>query len=132
MDNDVDYTIPFYEGHKKTVDLVTGWLVCVEGETKGKDYHLGYGYSRIGRGNHMDVCIPEDHSITRDNHCSIVCDLKKNLFYLMPTSGNIVYLNSQLVLSATLLKQGDLIQIGNSLFEFIPYVTPQKGWNDYE
>lgn len=131
-EEDVDYTIPFYEGKSRTMDLVTGWIVCVEGPTKGQDYHLGYGYSRIGRGHHMDVSVPQDEAITRDNHVSIVCDPKHNTFYLIPSSGNIAYLNSQLLTTASPLHSGDLIQIGNSLFEFVPYVTPDKGWQRYE
>lgn len=126
--DDPDYTVPFYGTEIGNEQFVTGWLVCIEGPARGRDYKISFGYTRIGRGYHMDISIPEDISITRDNHCSIAYDDKKCRFYLVPSGGNLVYLNSALLTKPTQLKERDLIQIGNSVFQFIPFANGDFKW----
>lgn len=126
--DELDYTIPFYGTEVGTEQYVTGWLVCIEGPAKGRDYKISFGFTRIGRGYHMDISIPEDIAITRDNHCSIAYDDKKYQFYLVPAGGNLVYLNSALLTRPTRLKARDMIQIGNSVFVFMPFADGEFRW----
>lgn len=123
-----DFTTTFYGKEIEHGDYVTGWLVCLEGPVKGKDFRITYGYSRIGRGRHMDISIPEDLAITRDNHASIVYDPKKNYHYLVPSQSNFVYINSTYVTKPTRLHIHDFIQLGNSVFEFIPFCVDEHSW----
>lgn len=124
---DDDYTMPLHKSGSPE-RYVTGWLVCYEGLSRGRDYRIYSGYTRIGRGYHMDISIPEDISITRDNHCSIVYDERGNAFYIVPSGGNLVYVNGQLVTKPARLTKGDRIQIGASIFIFVPFCEGDLKW----
>lgn len=56
---------------------VCGWLVCVEGPRRGKDYKVMEGKNFVGRADDMDIQILGDNKISRRNHCVIVYDEKQ-------------------------------------------------------
>lgn len=120
-------TVGFYSSSKGT-DFVTGWLVCVDGPEKGRDYKLYHGFNHIGRGYDMTVCIVDDVHISRDNHCSVVYDNKSNTFSLVPSGGNLIYKGGEPVSQPVPLLSGDLIQIGGSEFEFIAFCREGRVW----
>lgn len=109
-------------------DFVTGWIVCVDGPDKGRDYRLHQGYNRVGRGMNMDICPENDLLISRSNHCSIVYEEKKNQFYFIPEPGQISYLNQNLAETVSQLKTGDTFQIGKSEFEFVAFCREGRRW----
>ena len=49
------------------VPLLAGWLVVTEGPAKGRDYRLFYGWNKIGRSVSMDIYIPDDQGISKEN-----------------------------------------------------------------
>lgn len=108
--------------------FVTGWLVCIEGREKGRDYRLQSGFNRIGRSFQMDVCIMDDAGISRDSHASIVYDYKSMNFYLIPGSGTISLLNDKIVTESIALSPRDIISMGESRFEFIPFCKEGHIW----
>ncbi len=124
-------TIGMYSAAKGN-DYVTGWLVCIKGPEKGRDYRLHHGFNRVGRDLDMDVSIVEDSTITRKNHCSVVYDDRKNQFSLVPSSGPLTYYHNELLTEAKILQAGDEIQIGNSVFEFIPFCRKGRVWESGE
>lgn len=124
-------TIGFYSEVKGN-DFVTGWLVCIEGPEKGRDYRLHHGFNRIGRDPGMQVQIADDPAITRKNHCSIVYDDKSNQFSLVPSAGAITYYKESLLTKAEVLQMGDLIEIGSSTLEFIPFCREGRVWKKEE
>lgn len=126
-DMDDQRTVGFFSGAKGN-DYVTGWLVCVEGPEKGRDYRLHHGFNRIGRSVSMDVQVLDDPAVTRDNHCSVVYDDKQNLFSVMPSSGALTYYNGQLLTGPEQLKAGDELNLGSSKFEFIPFCREGRIW----
>ena len=69
--NDYGRTIGYYSPVRGN-DYVTGWLVCVKGPEKGRDYRLHHGFNRLGRSMDMDVIFSEDRSISRDTHLSLI------------------------------------------------------------
>ena len=109
-------------------DWVTGWLVCVEGPEKGRDYRLHYGFNRIGRSYSMDVQVIDDYAITSEEHCSVVYDDRHNRFLIIPSSETLTYCNGQLLTAPAGLEAGDQISLGNSRFEFIPFCRKGKVW----
>ncbi len=129
-DDDVK-TVGFYSGAKGN-DYVTGWLVCVEGPEKGRDYRLHHGFNRIGRDPGMDIQVADDPAITRKNHCSIVYDDRGNQFSLVPSVGALTYFKDSLLVKAEMLQMGDLITMGNSTFEFIPFCRKGRVWEKEE
>src|SRR5688500_9538447 len=53
------------------IDPVVGWLVCVQGPDRGRDFRLRPERNFLGRSDRMDVCIPGDATISRENHAIV-------------------------------------------------------------
>lgn len=132
-DNDEDdqKTIGFFSGAKGN-DFVTGWLVCVEGKEKGRDYRLHHGFNRVGRNFTMDVQVMEDPEISEETHCSIVYDDKTNRFSLIPSNGAITYYKGRMISGPETLQSGDELCIGKSRFVFIPFCGEGRLWEKEE
>ncbi len=110
---------------------VTGWLVCIKGEEKGKDYRIAAKNNTIGRSETMDVCIKGDSAISRENHARLAYDGKHNQFHFIPgESVNNVYVNGEPVYVPTRLKKGDILELGESEFIFVPFCDEAFNWQD--
>lgn len=114
---------------KETVKPVCGWLVCVDGPRKGKDYKIINGKNFIGRADDMDIQILGDNEISRRNHAIIVFDPKKKETVLLPGDSNgIVYHRDNAVYTPTTLEAYDNIELGNSKFVFMPFCGTNFMW----
>ena len=101
---------------------VCGWIVCITGARKGKDYKIMAGKNFVGRADDMDIQILGDNKISRRNHCVIVYDEKQSKTVILPGDSNgIVYLNEEAVYVPTTLMEFDVIEMGESRFLFIPF-----------
>ena len=111
------------------VDPVVGWLVCVEGPDRGRDYRLHSERNFIGRAPSMDIAITGDDSISRDNHAVISYNPKKHSYRLAPgDSRGLVYLNDEEVLGAMEIKPYDRIELGKTVLLFIPFCGERFTW----
>ena len=63
---------------------VCGWIVCVKGPRRGKDYRVMDGKNFVGRADDMDIQILGDNKIARRNHAVIVFDAKKRENMILP------------------------------------------------
>ena len=126
-EDDDDRTI-MAEGKEEKRYFVTGWLVCVDGAEKGRDYRLHMGFNRIGRSYQMDIWLEDDLAITRDNHCSVIYDDKNGQFLVKPSVGTVTYLNGNILLSAEIIKTGDRIRVGQSTLELVAFCNGEKKW----
>lgn len=124
------------ESVQKTVSLfvkngnsnpVSGWLICLEGENKGRSFDLHIGKNFIGRSMRSDVVI-NDPQVSRENHFSIIYDPRSRNFYIT-TGSSIVYLNSNLLEQPSILKENDSIEIGSSKFMFVPFCKEGRDWD---
>ena len=61
---------------------VTGWLVCICGEAKGKSYNIVSGLNYVGRRKDMDICIEGDISISRYRHAVVEYSEERKEFLL--------------------------------------------------
>ncbi len=114
---------------KLGLDPVVGWLVCVDGSERGRDYPIRGENNFIGRSEKMDICIGGDDGISRENHAVISFDLRTSLFKLSRGDARgMVYLNGEAVYSPVDLSAHDQIQLGNSQFRFIPLCGDQFQW----
>ena len=110
---------------------VVGWLVCIEGPEKGVDYRIAAKNNSIGRGETADICIKGDPAISRENHARLSYDGKHNNFYLIPAeSTNNVYINDEPVFIPTQINSGDIIELGESKFMFIPFCNDRFNWQE--
>jgi hypothetical protein len=121
-------TIGIYQKHE-AFDPVVGWLVCVKGINKGRDYRLKAGRNKLGRAQNMDVCIEGDDTISRENHCEIAFDGRTKTFYVSPGDGrNLIYLNNEVVLESKRLQAYNRLELGDSQFVFIPLCSERFDW----
>lgn len=110
---------------------LTGWLVCVDGPEKGKDYRIHEEYNYIGRSPAMDVCIANDGSISWERHAIIAYDRRSRKFFFAPFGGgSIVRVNDMPVMGNMELNAGDKIEIGRSTFVFVPFCGESFQWED--
>ena len=108
---------------------VVGWLVCIDGPDKGKDYRLKSEKNFIGRGSNMDVSIPSDNGISRSNHAIVSYSPKNNSYMLIPGDGHgLVYHNGEEVYTPISLKRFDLIEIGATKLLFVPFCGEEFQW----
>lgn len=113
---------------EQDVDPVVGWLVCVEGTEKGRDYRIHAGRNFVGRSLKMDISIVDDAAITRENHCSVVYDPQSGHFFAVPGMGTNTYCNGMRLSNPSALNDGDKIQIGDSHFCFVAYCKGTRKW----
>lgn len=111
---------------------VVAWLVIIEGPGRGRAFEMSYGLNKIGRGADQEITLNfGDEEISRKNHAAIEYDPKDRSFYL--TKGeNLVYVNDKRVgmNSEHKMDAGDLIQIGKTFLNFVPFCHPGFDWSD--
>jgi hypothetical protein len=111
-------------------DPVVGWLVCIKGINKGRDYRLHSDLNKVGRAPNMDVCIEGDDTVSRENHCQIAFSPRSKAFNVVPGDGrNLIYRNGKDVLTATELQAYDCLDIGEGSFLFIPFCSERFAWD---
>lgn len=110
---------------------VTGWLVCVDGASKGTDYRIRGQYNYIGRAKHMDICIPGDEYISAEKAAILAYDDIEKKFFIAPGMGhNLVRLNGRMVMGSEMLNPYDKIVIGKTTLVFVPLCGEQFDWKD--
>ena len=113
----------------KGIEPVAGWLVCIDGPEKGKDYRVLCRVNTIGRSKSMDICI-NDPTVSRDKNARISYDPRSNDFHLFPAESiNNIYLNGKAVYVPTQLNAYDLIEFGKSKMLFVPLCNDQFRWD---
>ncbi|KJU84473.1 signal peptide protein [Candidatus Magnetobacterium bavaricum] len=111
------------------IDPVVGWLVCIEGSERGRDYRIRSEKNFIGRGDNMQICIKGDDSISRENHSIISYNPKTNSFKILPGTGKgLVYLNDDEVDTPRELKSFDEIGLGKTKLKFFPCCGENFKW----
>lgn len=112
-------------------DPVVGWLVCIEGATKGNDYRIHSQNNYIGRSVKMDISIPEDPHISAENSAIIAYDNIERIFYFGPGSGhNIVRINGKPAFSVGQIEAYDVLTVGMTKLLFVPLCGDRFDWNE--
>lgn len=112
------------------VEPVVGWLVCIEGAEKGKDYRLVDKRNFVGRSEQMDVCILGDENINKQNHFSITYESNKRIFVISPgNNGDIIYVNKKAIYETNILENYSLIELANTKLVFITLCGSNFTWS---
>lgn len=112
-------------------DPVVGWLVCIDGATKGTDYRIHSQNNYIGRSARMDISIPGDPHISAENSAIIAYDNEDRTFYFGPGSGrNIVRVNGKPALSVEKIEAYDVLTVGTTKLLFVPLCGDRFDWNE--
>jgi len=115
---------------KVGIDPVVGWLVCIKGPSRGRDYRIRSGRNGIGRSEAMDVQITGDDTVSRENHAFLVYEPRKRIFSIRPGDGRgLVYLNGDEVIQASDLKGYDVIELGETQLMFVPLCSDKFNWD---
>ena len=110
-------------------NYVAGWLVCIKGEDRGRDYRIYRGNNFLGRDYGMDIRIENDESVSRKNHCSIIYEPRQGKFYVKPME-NMVYIDGKLLGESQEIVSGQEMEIGNSTFVFIAFCGEARKWEE--
>ena len=130
MQNSGTKTVAFYNTGR--IEPVVGWLVCVKGEYVGESFNLKEGQNFIGRSLGMDVALVNEKSVSREFHAGIIFDPVEKVFYAVPGHSNgLTYVNGSILFSAVQLKAYDEIQLGKSLYVFMPFCGDSFSWDKY-
>lgn len=110
-------------------DPVVGWLVCVDGPDKGRDFRLHAGRNFVGRAEGMHVALTADPAVSRDKHCIVVFDPRARAFRVAPgESAALTYLNGASVDVPASLSAFDRIEVGASSLLFVPLCGDRFSW----
>ena len=121
-------TVGYFQG-RINLDPVVGWIVCMKGPERGRDYRIHSGRNFVGRSFRMDISIVDDKAVSRENHCSIVYEPINSEFILVPGEGTNTYVNEQPLTEPKRLEDGDSIGIGDSAFSFIAFCAGERVWD---
>ena len=112
---------------------VTGWLVCICGEAKGKSYNIDSGLNYVGRRKDMDICIEGDISISRYRHAVVEYSEERKEFLLrLGESKEKIYITrdrQKRILEGTIkLEAYDVITLGRTELMFVPFCGDRFTW----
>lgn len=111
------------------IDPVVGWLVCIDGADRGRDFRIRSQKNFVGRSQNMDIAIPGDDTISRQNHAVISYNPKNRQFKVHSGEARgLVYLNGEEVDNPSSLKAGDRIELGRTKLMFVPLCTDEFNW----
>ena len=121
-----------HAGDLAVVSPVVGWIVCIEGPSKGRDYRIMAKKNYLGSAEGMDIQISEDHDIAKRNHAVFVYDPQnRSTLLLHGNTHGLIYLNDEAVYKPKVLVSHDIISIGKSKFLFIPLCGEHFEWGEY-
>lgn len=118
--------LPFVQ--ETRFEPVVGWLVCVDGVERGRDYRLLAGRNYIGRSLDMDVSIPDDKQLSREKHCSIIYDPRSFRFVLLPGDSTLTMVNGAAQNAPCDINDGDIISCGSTKLCFIRFCKEGRDW----
>ncbi len=108
-----------------------GFVFVTKGPGLGESFAIRTGMSQIGRGEDQAIRLDfGDQAISRANHAAIVYDPKEHT-YLLGHGGkaNIVRLNGTPVVSTSDLKDGDVIELGETAMRFVGICSNDFNWD---
>jgi hypothetical protein len=112
---------------------VAGWLVCLEGPDRGRDYRLHMEKNFIGRAQNMDVVLDGDSTVSREKHAVVIFDPRKKIFWAVPgEASGLVYLNGDIVNSPVQMKADDILEVGQTKLALIPFCGDRYSWTKEE
>lgn len=108
---------------------VVGWLVGLNGPTRGESYAVRLGRNVIGRDRRSDIVVNDDQASS--HHADLVFRPDEKRFILMDhNSTNGTYVNETEIEPRRDLAGKDVIRIGGHRFLFMPLCHDGFHWDD--
>ena len=90
-------------------------LVIINGPGFSRSFELVDRFYRIGRSPCQDIQLPDDDSVSRENHALIGYDQQRQRFAVFDGGKvNPVWVNKELVKDSRFLESGDVVRIGET------------------
>ena len=116
---------------KAAFSHIVGWLICTEGEDKGRDYRLYAGGTVISPGIGESLRVGRASSISTGEYTKIVYDASSNSYFLIPgMNKTCIYINDAVVLQSTELSAYDVIDLAVAKLVFVPLCCDRFQWKD--
>ena len=112
---------------------VCAWLVCIEGARKGKSYVISFGENFVGTDRENEIQVLGDEKML-GKFTLIFFDKETKEANLIPARADgIVYMDNKPVYDKYVLKNKDILEIGESKFMYVDFLTEcNKYLNDFE
>jgi hypothetical protein len=108
---------------------VVGWLVGLNGPSRGESYPVRMGRNVIGRDRKSDIVVSDDQASS--HHADLVFRPEEKRFILMDhNSTNGTYVNETEIEPRRDLSAKDVIRIGSHRFIFTPLCHDGFHWDD--
>jgi uncharacterized membrane protein YhaH (DUF805 family) len=111
-------------------DPVVGWLVVIDGPSKGDQYRLHAQRNRIGSDSSMDIRIATS-GIERVEHATVTYDPRNNRYSIAPGTGFVAMRTPgmlQPLVQPAALQPYDRICLGDTTLIFVPLCGPHHQW----
>lgn len=116
-------------GQMQVKRYVVGWLIGLNGTTRGESYPIRMGRNVLGRDRRSDVIVNDDQASS--HHADLVFRPEEKRFILMDhNSTNGTYVNDVEIEPRTDLAGKDVIRIGSHRFLFVPLCQDGCYWDD--
>ncbi|MDQ3280313.1 MAG: FHA domain-containing protein [Acidobacteriota bacterium] len=108
---------------------VVGWLVGINGSSRGESFPVRMGRNVIGRDRRSDIVVSDDQASS--HHADLVFRPEEKRFILMDhNSTNGTYVNESEIEPRRDLAAKDIIRIGSHRFLFTPLCHDGFHWDD--
>ena len=108
---------------------VVGWLVSLNGSTRGETFSIRMGRNIIGRERRSDVVINDDQASS--HHADLIFRPEERRFILMDhNSTNGTYVNEAEIEPRRDLNTNDVVRIGSHRLLFVPLCHDGFHWDD--
>lgn len=109
--------------------FVVGWLIGLNGKTRGESFPIRIGRNVIGRDRKAEVNIDDDQVSV--HHADLVFRPEERRYILMDSnSTNGTFLNDEEIQSRTDLVAEDVLRFGSQRYLFIPLCRDGLYWED--
>ena len=126
----------YYDIDKYSAEPPAGWLVCVSGPDKGKDFCVNTEKTLIGRSGSNNYKVElTDEKISRNSAVAVVAYLPDtHTFVVSPVPGGnlLVRINNAGIQGPYALNDNDIIKIGDTVLVFISFCNQNFDWDHYE
>ena len=112
--------------------LTAGWLICIKGVNKGRDYKIHIGRNTSGSGEENSIAVLGDNAVSKAEQVIIIYNPENNRFFAWAGSSQpSSYLNGKLLLDKTEVKKNDVLELGNTRLMLIPCCDENFDWGKF-
>lgn len=112
-----------------TPRYVVGWLIGLDGKSRGESFPIRIGKNVIGRDRRVEVNV-DDEQVSA-HHADLVFRPDERRYILMDAnSTNGTYVNGEEIQPRSDLKAEDIIKLGSQRFLFVPLCRDGMYWED--